>query len=310
VTAPRPAPTAKKTVTAKDRRDAQARAHQNHLRRVLDAVRARPDLRERRAFDPVDVVHRYASVFDREIVALVAASVAFGNVTAIRAKLEDALARFGPSPASAADDEAELLRKMAGWVHRVYLGEDIARLALGARRVQKTHGGLGVYFSTELSRGVPLREALARFCDAIRVAGGLPLPGSNRADRRGPMHLLPDPRGASSSKRLLLFLRWMVRPADGIDLGLWPIDPQVLLCPVDTHIHKLAKNLGWTRRQDLSWRTAEEITAALRQLDPADPVKYDFSLCHLGMVQRCPSRRDEGRCEGCGVKPVCRHWSK
>jgi uncharacterized protein (TIGR02757 family) len=121
---------------------------------------------------------------------------------------------------------------------------------------------------------------------------------------------LPDPRGASGSKRLFLYLRWMVRPADGVDLGLWSaqVDTSVLLCPVDTHIHKLSRNLGFTKRRDLSWKTTEEITRALAAFDPRDPVKYDFALCHMGMLQRCPSRRDVRRCDGCGVKGVCRHW--
>jgi len=79
--------------------------------------------------------------------------------------------------------------------------------------------------------------------------------------------------------------------------------------PVDTHIHKLSKNLGLTKRNDTSWKTAEEITAGLAKLDRDDPTKYDFSLCHVGMLQRCPSRRDPKRCEGCPVKPVCRHWA-
>jgi uncharacterized protein (TIGR02757 family) len=108
----------------------------------------------------------------------------------------------------------------------------------------------------------------------------------------------------------MLLLRWMARPADGVDLGLWPIAASTLLIPVDTHIHRLGRNLGLTRRRDVSWKTAEEITVGLRRYDAADPVKYDFPLCHLGMLQRCPSRRDEVRCEGCGVKSVCRHWAR
>ncbi|MGH7280490.1 MAG: DUF2400 family protein, partial [Polyangiaceae bacterium] len=96
--------------------------------------------------------------------------------------------------------------------------------------------------------------------------------------------------------------------ADGIDLGMWNVDPAILLCPVDTHIHKLARNIGFTRAKTLSWKTTEEITKGLARLDAKDPVKYDFSLCHLGMLQRCPSRRDTKKCDGCGVKPICRHW--
>ncbi len=276
------------------------------IKRALDRVRAQCDMQARRDADPVGFVHQYESLHDQELVALLSASVAFGNVKAIRNKLEDALKRLGPSPARTADDQLGTFAALHGWVHRVYRGEDIARLVIGARRVQRASGSLGERFAEELHATNDLREALARFCIAIREAGGFA-----RADtkRRGLSHLLPDPRGQSASKRLLLFLRWMVRPADGVDLGLWTlVDPSILLIPVDTHIHKIAKNLGLTRRGDLSFKTSQEITARLATFDPKDPVKYDFSLCHMGMLQRCPSRRDPKRCEGCGVKPVCRHW--
>jgi uncharacterized protein (TIGR02757 family) len=276
------------------------------VKAALDAVRARCDVTLRREADPVGFAHRYAAAEDRELVALVAACVAFGNVKAIRAKLDDLLLRLGPHPAQAADDAVTLHRRLLGWKHRVFRGDDIARLLAGARAVQCAHGSLGARFQTELLARGSLREALAAWCDAIRDAGGL----SRESARRGPAHLLPDPRGPSGSKRLLLFLRWMVRPADGVDLGLWDVDASRLLIPVDVHIHRLARNLGFTRRRGLSWRTTEEITAALARLDPRDPASYDFSLCHMGMLQRCPSRRDPARCEGCGVKPVCIHWAR
>jgi uncharacterized protein (TIGR02757 family) len=102
----------------------------------------------------------------------------------------------------------------------------------------------------------------------------------------------------------------MVRPADGIDLGLWDVPASALMIPVDVHVHRLARNLGLTKRSSPSFEVAREITDVLRRFDPADPVKYDFPLCHLGMLQACPSRRDAARCEGCGVKPVCVHWEK
>lgn len=294
------------------------------LARALDAVRAREDLRERRAADPVAFVHGFETREDQELAALVCASCAFGNVKAIRMKLGDLFGRIAPSGspplslAAAADDPKELRRRLRGFVHRVYRGEDIAGLLIGARRVQREYGSLGHAFAHALAEADATleaddatREALATFCDRIRKAGGFartkPLgPG----ERRGPSHLLSDVRAGGAGKRLWLFLRWMIRPADGIDLGLWSdeVPPGRLLVPVDVHIHKLAKNLGLTKREDVSWRTAVEITAGLRRLDRADPVKYDFSLCHMGMVQRCPSRRDPVRCEGCGVKPVCIRW--
>jgi len=294
--------------------------HERHaaIKKTLDGIRARADLRARRANDPVDFVHAYEDAADRELVALVAANLAFGNVKAIRMKVGELLRRLGPSPSRAADDDAELHRVLDGWKHRVFKGEDVARLLAGARRVQREDGSLGAAFARALREAdrvtggddhEGLREALASFCDRIRVAGGLPLPGqSSKTDRRGPVNLLSNARAGGGAKRLLLFLRWMVRPADGIDLGLWPVPARRLLMPVDVHIHKLSRNLGFTKRADVSWKTAVEITNALARYDAEDPTRYDFSLCHMGMLQRCPSRKDPVRCDGCGVKPVCIRW--
>jgi uncharacterized protein (TIGR02757 family) len=275
------------------------------IKAALESVRARCDTVARRQADPVGFVHAYENALDRELVALVAACVAFGNVKTVRAKIAALLVGLGASPSRLAERPREVRARLRGWRHRVFRGEDIAALLVGARRVQRVHGSLGAFFRAQFENTASLREALASLCDAIRRAGHLRRAGP----RRGPSHLLPDPRGPSSSKRLLLFLRWMVRAPDGVDLGLWPIDPAVLVVPVDVHIHKLSKNLGFTTARAPSWRAAEEITRALARFDAADPTKYDFSLCHMGMLQRCPSRRDPVRCEGCGIKRVCIHWA-
>lgn len=277
------------------------------LRAALEGVLARCDVAARRAADPVSFVHRYAAPHDQEIVALVASAMAFGNVTTIRKKIEELLAVLGPSPAAAGEDGAELGRRLRGFRHRVFRGEDVARLVAGARAVQRAHGSLGARFAADLAREGSLRPAIGAFAAAIRLAGGLRC----TKDRRGPAHILPSAAGSSGLKRFLLFLRWMVRRADGVDLGLWSslVPASRLVVPVDTHVHKLARNLGFTRREDAGWKTAEEITAALARFDPDDPVRFDFALCHLGMIQRCPSRRDAVRCRGCPVQPVCRHWA-
>ena len=285
----------------------------HELHQALERVRLHVKVEERLALDPVGVLHRFADPLDREVFGLVASGIAFGNVKTIRAKLEEIARRVGPHPARAADDPKALRRAMRGFRHRVFTGDHITRVLVGARVVQKRHGTLGSRFKKLMGRGVlewrtpleqdgaELREALAQLCDEIREAGGLE-----------PCHILPDPRAGSAVKRLMLYLRWMVRPDDGVDLGQWGgkggIPTSALLIPVDTHVHKLGRNLGLTDRNDLSWKTAEEVTAGLRRFAPDDPVKYDFSLCHLGMLQRCPSRRDPKRCDGCPVMPVCRHW--
>jgi uncharacterized protein (TIGR02757 family) len=281
-------------------------ARDAEIRLALDRVRRDCDVEARLELDPVGAVHRYQRVLDRELVGLMASAVAFGNVRALRAKLEDALSRLGPDIARVADDPSDVATRLSGWKHRVYRAEDLTGLLVGARNIQRRSGSLGKRFASDLREASgDLRAALGAFTSAIREAGGL----AERREHAGARHILADPKGASACKRLLLYLRWMIRPADGIDLGLWDIPASALLIPVDTHIHKLSQNLGFTRRKDLSWKTAEEVTSALRRFDASDPTKYDFALCHLGMLQRCPARRDVKRCEGCGVLPICRHWA-
>jgi uncharacterized protein (TIGR02757 family) len=276
---------------------------------VLDTVRAGCDVAARRASDPVEFVHRYRKLHDRELVALLASSFAFGNVTALRAKIEDALGRIGPDVARACDDPAALKRAFATFRHRVYQGEEVAALLAGARALQRRDGSLGASLAGRYrAEGGDLRKALAPWVADLRSLGGLDRLGN---ERRGPGHLLADPAGASATKRIMLMMRWMVRPADGVDLGLWrEIPPSALTMPLDVHIHKLSRNLGLTARATASHLAAVDITRQLARLDAEDPVKYDFSLCHMGMVQSCPSRRDPEKCEGCGVKPVCRHWAR
>lgn len=270
----------------------------------LDEVRRSCDAAARRANDPIEFVHAYRARADRELVALLASSFAFGNVKALRAKIAEALARLGPRPSKTADDPELVAARLAGFRHRVYRDGDVSALVVGARVVQRRHGSLGRALASLLeASGGDLREAACSWVDEIRAAGGL-----DRRDNRGASHILTSPSGGSAAKRLMLLFRWMARPDDGVDLGLWDVPTSRLVIPVDTHIHKLARNLGLTRSKSASWRAAEEITRALARLDPDDPVKYDFALCHMGMVQRCPSRRDAARCEGCGVRPVCRHW--
>jgi len=267
------------------------------LKKTLDDVRDKCDVEARLGLDPVGVVRRYDHALDRELVGLVAAGVAFGNVRTIRNKLEEILDRVGSPPRKKAEDARAVKKSLAGFRHRVFTGDDVARLMIGARRVQKKHGSLGARFEELLAKN-DFRESLAVLCDDIREAGEM-----------GVRHILPDVRAGSAVKRLLLWVKWMSRPDDGVDLGQWNVPLSSLVIPVDTHIHKLSKNLGLTKRNDTSWKTAEEITAGLAKLDRDDPTKYDFSLCHMGMLQRCPSRRDPKRCEGCPVKPVCRHWA-
>jgi uncharacterized protein (TIGR02757 family) len=114
----------------------------------------------------------------------------------------------------------------------------------------------------------------------------------------GVRYFFPSASGGSGCKRLNLYLRWMVR-RDAIDLGVWSRLPaSVLVVPLDTHVIRVGRCLGLTRYRSPGWKMAADITASLRLLDPDDPVKYDFSLCHLGMMNACGfgTRRGDAQC--------------
>jgi uncharacterized protein (TIGR02757 family) len=177
----------------------------------------------------------------------------------------------------------------------------VADLLANAAALRRAEGSLGRALARFRREEATFLDAVARFADALRG----PRPG------RALSHLVPDPRKGSASKRLFLYLRWMIRPADGVDLGTFDgLDAAELIIPVDTHVQRIAKNLRLTERDDASLRTALEITAALGAIDPKDPVRFDFALCHLGISKECPSRRDPEKCGRCVVREVCRHWER
>ena len=244
----------------------------------LDELLQTHDVSTARERDPVGFVHRFDDADDQEVVGLIASMLAFGQLKTVRARIGDVLDILGPSPAQrlAEVDKRWLNRKLRRFVHRVYRGKHVATVLFNAAEVRRSHGTLGRYFEDCYNEDPTLRHALIQFADTLR----------GPAPERGLAHLIPDPRGASACKRLLLYLRWMCRPADGVDLGLWSFPASELIIPVDTHIQRISQLFGLTRRKDASWRTAEDITTILRRFDPHDPIKYDFAICHLGISKQ------------------------
>ena len=132
-----------------------------------------------------------------------------------------------------------------------------------------------------------------------------PPKGGHDVRRPGVCYFFPRPSAGSGCKRLNLFMRWMVR-RDALDLGVWSrVAPAKLIVPLDTHVIRVGRCLRLTRYTSPGWRMARDITESLRRLDPDDPVKYDFSLCHLGMMNACGFNRAQadGRCP---LRGVCR----
>lgn len=238
------------------------------------------------ATDPVEFVHRYEDPRDRELVALVASSLAFGNVKQIRGSVARALDILGPAPADrvAGSRASALERDFRGFRHRWITGADVAALLGGARRAIAGYGSLGALFGSMLERGdADVAPAAGRFARALRGANG----GYRQC-------LLPSPESGSACKRLNLFLRWMVR-SDAVDPGGWRgVSPAMLLVPLDTHMHRFALRHGLTGRRAADLEAAREVTAAFREIAPDDPVKYDFALTRLGITRDGGEETDAG----------------
>ena len=239
--------------------------------------------------DPLEFVYGYDDPRDREVVGLVAASLAYGRVQQILASVAAALEPLGPSPAEfvAGSDDRSLQRAFDGFRHRFTAGEDVARLLRGAGRLIDRRGSLERAFLAGKVEGrddAAVVSALRAFAEDLREASGRP--GG---------HLLPEPGKGSACKRLHLFLRWMVR-RDEVDPGVWKgVSPSLLVVPMDVHMHRIARSLGATERRQADLRAALETTEWFRRFSPDDPVKYDFALTRLGMRGLWP--RQPGRKE-------------
>jgi len=266
---------------------ARERALKAHLESFLAARRE-----DALAADPVRFARRFPAPADREVAALLSALFAYGNVKAIGAFLETLFAALGSSPAAALAS-GRWPRALPG--HRFQTPDDVRGLLRSVGATLRRHGSLEAAFASGSGSAEERLEALVL---ALRAGAGRRSPGVD--------HLLPLPSTGSACKRWRLFLRWVVRPEDGVDLGLWrSLTPSDLLVPVDTHVARIARALGLTRRATAGAAFAREITAALARLDPADPVRYDFALAHLGILKACPPRRDSARCSACGLRRFC-----
>ncbi|MBW1860369.1 MAG: TIGR02757 family protein [Deltaproteobacteria bacterium] len=224
--------------------------------------------------DPLEFVYLYKDSADREIVALIASSLAYGRVGQILKSVAGVLAPMVPSPSVfVAESSLETIQKtLCDFKHRFATGDHLASLLSGIKQVLKRYGSLHACFMAGMSNDDTVLPALAHFAAEVTAyADG------------GAGHLVPSPDRGSACKRLNLFLRWMVR-SDDVDPGEWEsVSPSKLIVPLDTHMHRISLSLGLTRRKQANMATAKEITEAFRQISPEDPVKYDFALTRLGM---------------------------
>jgi uncharacterized protein (TIGR02757 family) len=258
----------------------------NFLAKAFEAAYQDYHVHFHRVQDPVHIPHLYQDPRDKETVAFFAALLAYGNVKTIIASVQRLLLPLGDHPHEFLLSRSDFTGVWKGFRHRFTTEEDLEILSSWMHHALKERGSLeSFFFATTLEEGSPLKDLMSDFVQRMRV---LPLPKGYeekvRRRERNLKYLLSDPLQGSACKRLNMFLRWVARPSDGIDLGLWKkLTPDRLMLPVDTHLLQTLQRLRWTKSKSANWRVVEEATLRLRKLLPEDPIRYDFALCHLSM---------------------------
>jgi uncharacterized protein (TIGR02757 family) len=259
------------------------------------------------ATDPIQIVRRYTRRDDREVVGFVAASLAFGRVTSVLQSIERVLAIMGPQPAAYVRRFAPH-REQAAFapvVHRWTRGPDLVALVWVMTQMIDRAGSIEGFLAEAYDPAADDIESALDSFSTRALALDLKSAYGRVPERPGVCYFFPRPSAGSGCKRLNLFLRWMVRK-DALDLGVWSrVSPAKLIVPLDTHVIRVGRCLGLTRYTSPGWRMARDITASLRRMDSDDPVKYDFALCHIGMMNACGFNRPQADSQ-CPLHGLCR----
>jgi len=259
------------------------------------------------ASDPVHKVRPFTDPADREVAGFCAGALAFGRVASVLNSIDTLFAVLGPRPAQFVRtfEPESAPPAMRAIVHRWIRGDDVVALVWILRQMIDQAGSIEQFFLTgfdtehqDIGLALDSFSTRALALDVRRAYGRKPR-------RPGVCYFFPRPSAGSACKRLNLFLRWMAR-SDEVDLGVWQhVPPSRLIVPLDTHVIRLGRCLRLTKYASPGWRMAADITASLRKLNPEDPVRFDFSLCHVGMMSACGYGRKQGDSQ-CPLRGLCR----
>jgi uncharacterized protein (TIGR02757 family) len=261
--------------------------------------------------DPIRFAASYERPDDREVAAWIASAFAYGRVDTILATVGRLLAALRPAPAEGIDridDFRGFARgEIGGFRHRFHGASDAAALLFAIQRARGEAGSVRAFFESEYRpEERDVGGLLSRVVARILAFDWRPATGRRTLPETSPVRFFfPSPESGSACKRWNLYLRWMVRK-DAMDFGLWSAIPASrLVIPTDTHVHRVARRLGLTRRKAADWKTAREITDRLARFDPEDPVRYDYALCELGTIGICRPLLSESLCGQCALLEGC-----
>ena len=261
--------------------------------------------------DPLKFVHRYKDRADIEVAGFLASAFAYGRVKSIFSGVEHLLGCLGNHPGlTALEFQPELFtRKLSDFRYRFHTGVDAACLVYALGRIIERYGSLESAFTAHMNGNkLTIKNALEGLVKELRAVPLKPVLSVFGVEKPGRcyFYFLPLPSSGSACKRLNLFLRWMVRDSDRLDLGVWKNVPaDRLVMPLDTHTSRICYLLGLTTRKSADWRAAEEAAKSLKKLDSNDPVKYDFALSRLGILGLCAGKEAEVLCRVCPLNEIC-----
>ncbi len=244
-------------------------AQEDVLKNKLDTLYRAYNKIEFIRYDPIKYVHEFENQTEKELIGLISSSFSFGRVTQIFKAMDSLLDIFHKAPLKyVLTLKKRPDKKLLSFKYRFVTGMDIFHLLLSAKRIIEGYGSIGKFVSKKYKRD-----------------GFLDLVDQTIKEFQGVNYLIPSSLKNSACKRLLMFFRWMVRN-DNIDLGLWEfISPKELVIPLDTHIFRTSKELGFTVKRSASLSTAIEITDNLKRYSADDPVRYDWALSHIGIIE-------------------------
>ena len=226
--------------------------------------------------DPISIPHMFSDRHDQEIAGFLAATIAWGNRKAIVKSARRMVQYMDYAPSdfvrNASDKELEHLRS---YVHRTFNGQDFTDFVLSLRHIISNHGGIGEFFESSYEASQDMTKVLSEFRKEFF---------SCQHNPHCEKHISSIDKGAAC-KRLNMYLRWFVRHDDrGVDFGHWrKIPMSALYLPLDVHTGNMGRALGLLQRKQSDWKATAEITSSLREFDPSDPVRYDYSLFGAGI---------------------------
>ncbi len=228
--------------------------------------------------DPVSIPHRFKTLHDREISGFLTATIAWGRRDLILRSSNILLEAMDNNPYSYIKSAGkEDLNRLSCFVHRTFNSADCIYFIKGLKHIYSNYNSMEDVILEGMKETGRLKEGISHFRDIFFA---------DQHERRTEKHFANVNRGAAG-KRINMFLRWMIRRDNrGVDFGIWNrISPSLLYIPLDLHSGNTARKLGLLARRMNDWKAVEELTAVLREFDPADPVKYDFALFGLGVFE-------------------------